>query len=114
MEPAASPLRLHLDEHFSPAIAQALTERGIDATSTQLAGLLRADDDEQFEFAQRHARVFVTQDRDFATRAARGHRHFGIIYLPGEPRSIGETIRTLTIVAFCMTPDEIRGRIEYM
>jgi predicted nuclease of predicted toxin-antitoxin system len=55
----------HLDEHVSPAIADGLRRRGIDASTTVEAGLRSATDEAHLAYAQAQGRVMVTCDRDF-------------------------------------------------
>ena len=59
------PLTFHLDEHISPALADALRHRGIDVTTRAEAGLIGHDDREHLSFAVDTRRVVITQDVDF-------------------------------------------------
>jgi predicted nuclease of predicted toxin-antitoxin system len=73
-------IRFHLDENCHRAIAEALSRRGIDVTTTPDAGLLSATDDEQLAYCQSQQRVLFTQDHDFLRLHASGIGHPGIVY----------------------------------
>lgn len=93
-------MKVLLDEHFSPAIAHLLRERGLDAEAvverTDLVVVERTDlvemsDHEVLDSASREGRAVVTNNiRDFrpiaAERLADGRGHAGVILVPG-PRS---------------------------
>jgi predicted nuclease of predicted toxin-antitoxin system len=107
-------LRLHLDENVDPDIADGLRAQGINVTTTQEVGLRTTEDNQQFEFAQREQRILVTHDRDFLRIAAKLQEHCGIIYCPVAVRSIGEIILESAAIAGRFTPEEMRGRVEYI
>lgn len=107
-------LRFHLDEHVDPALADALRIRGVDVTTTVAAGLTSASDKEHLTFALREVRVLVTHDADFLVLAAQGVPHAGICYCHQQARTVGEMIKTLSLLAFCFEPDEIKNRIEFL
>ena len=64
-------IRFHLDENVDPAVADGLRRRGVDATTSQTWGLLRAPDDQQLAFSLTNRRILVTHDEDFLARQAR-------------------------------------------
>jgi uncharacterized protein with PIN domain len=68
----ADRIRFHLDEHVDPAIATALRRAGIDATTTNEAGLRTQDDVAHLRFARDEGRVIVTRDQDFLRLASEG------------------------------------------
>lgn len=107
-------LRFHLDEHVDPVIADALRRRGIDVTTTQDAGLSGAADLEQLEFARRERRVLVTHDADFLVLVSRSERHCGICYSHQAARTTSELIKSLSLLAFCVAPEELSDRIEFL
>jgi hypothetical protein len=109
-----SPIRFHLDEHVSPAVATGLRRRGIDVTTAQEAGLGGADDSEHLAFALRERRVIVTHDRHFPQRHAQGERHAGIAYCYQQKYSIGELVRALLLVRDCLSAEEMHGTLEYL
>jgi predicted nuclease of predicted toxin-antitoxin system len=94
----AQTIRFHLDEHCPTALAEGLRRRGIDVTTTPEAGLLQATDEEQLAFARREGRVVFTQDEDFLKLHATGSPHAGITYCHQESRSLGDIIRSLTLL----------------
>jgi hypothetical protein len=110
----AAGIRFHLVEHVDPAIATGLHLRGIGVTTTIDAGLLGAEDIEHIEFALREGRVIFSQDDDFLRLHAAGIEHAGIAYCHPEARTIGQLIRGLVLIYECMTPDEMRGHVEFI
>jgi predicted nuclease of predicted toxin-antitoxin system len=107
-------LRFHFDEHVDPAIADALRIRGIDVTTTVEAGLISASDEEQLAYAVRQGRVIMTHDQDFLTLAANGTHHAGICYCHVNARTVGELIKSLALLAFCVEPPEMFDHVEFL
>jgi predicted nuclease of predicted toxin-antitoxin system len=107
-------IRLHLDEHVNPAIADGLRRRGIDVTTTADAGLLGADDTDHLAHAVRQCRVIFTNDSDFIILHDNGAQHFGIAYCRLQSRSVGQIIRTLELIWDILEIDEMRNRLEYV
>ncbi len=107
-------VRFHLDENVDPAVADGLRRRGVDVTTTQEAGLLRAPDERQLAFALAEGRVLVTHDEDFLTRAKQGTGHAGIAYCHLESRSIGQIIASLMLIRDCLSPDDMQNHIEFI
>lgn len=107
-------IRFHLDEHVPHAIARALTNRGIDVTTTTDAGLLGADDELHIAFANSGGRVIVTNDADFLRRADAGTAHHGIVYYPRGTKRIGEVVRHLYLMHDCLEPEEMVGKVDYL
>lgn len=83
-------IRFHLDENVDPAVAIGLRRRGVDVTTTQEIGLIRASDEKQLEFALTDGRTLVTHDEDFLALTNSGLAHAGIAYCHPELRSIGK------------------------
>ena len=80
-------MKVYLDENLSPAIAQLLRRRGIDATSAQEVGNIQLDDRAQLAYATREGRAIVTAKVvDFIELArdavATNTEHAGIILVP--------------------------------
>ena len=96
-----SRIRLQLDEDCQAhSLATALRQHGIDARTTNEAGLGGVDDESQLLAALAVGRVLVTNNIcDFTplhTRwASEGREHGGIILFPQQQFSIGETVRRL-------------------
>lgn len=99
-------MRLLLDEHYSPAVARELRERGYDSVAVAGEADLRgASDALLFSWAQENRRVIVTQDvRDFgaiAQEAALAETdHYGIVFtsprvFPPAARGIGRLVAAL-------------------
>lgn len=107
-------IRFHLDENINPVDAIALRRYGIDVTTTIDANLRSSPDETQLAYAQRENRVVVTHDDDFLRLASRTSEHSGVAYCHKEARSIGEIITGLRLIYEVLTPDEIRGRVEYL
>ena len=100
--------------NVDPALADGLRSRGVDVTTTQETGLLRATDDQQLAFALGEGRILVTHDEDFLARAKQGPLHAGFAYCHPESRSIGQIIAALLLIRDCLTPDEMRKHIEFI
>ena len=107
-------VRFHLDENVDPDIASALRRHGVDVTTTVEAGLRTSDDETQWAYAQREGRVVVTHDDDFLVIANQMAEHWGIAYCRPRHRSIGEIIETLRLIYEILSPEEMRGRVEYL
>jgi hypothetical protein len=107
-------MRFHLDEHVDPAVANGLTHRGINVTTTQGMGLLEAGDGEQLAFAHAERRVIVTNDPDFLRMHQAGADHSGIAYFADQRQPVGELIRKLVLLGEVIPDDEIHGRVEFL
>ena len=57
-------LKLYLNENLSWRISKALREYGYDVISSHEAGMDKADDDVQFDFAISQGRAIVTNNFD--------------------------------------------------
>jgi predicted nuclease of predicted toxin-antitoxin system len=80
-------LRLLLDEHLSPAIAEQLRARGQDVVTVVEAGLAGMTDERVLAWAVREGRAVVTNNiRDFRVLHADSlktrSRHCGIVLVP--------------------------------
>jgi Domain of unknown function (DUF5615) len=95
-------------------LATALRRRGIDVTTPLDAGLTSADDERQLAFADAENRVVVTQDSDFLQLHQAGIRHAGIAYYVPGARTLGYLVRYLCLMNDCLTPEEMRGQVEYL
>lgn len=107
-------IRFHLDENVDPAVASALRQYGIDASTTVGEGLRGQPDDAQWAFAREERRVLVTHDADFLRRAAASSDHAGIAFCGQTDRSIGQVVRSLVLIYEVLSPAEIAGRVEYL
>jgi len=106
-------IRLYTDEHVSRAVVNGLRQRGVDVLPVAEAGLLGASDEGHLAFARREERVLFTQDDDFLRLHASGTVHAGLVYTP-QQTPVGEAIRGLMLIHELMTPDEMRGHVEYI
>ena len=107
-------IRFHLDENVDPAVATALRLQGIDVTTTREMNLLGQPDDVQFNFVCRQRRVIVTHDTDFLRLAAQNEAHWGVAFCQKGTRSLGEIIRSLTLIYEVLSADEMKSTIEYL
>jgi len=110
----SSEIRFHLDEYVDVAVAEGLRRRGIDVTSARESGLRGDPDEAQLAFALREGRVLVTQDSDFLRLHRQGARHGGICYYPAGTITTGQLIRTLVLVHAVLTPEQMRGGVEFL
>jgi hypothetical protein len=104
----------HLDEHIPTALADALRSRGIDVTTTAVAGLAGTGDREHLEFAAKAGRVIVTQDADFLRLHAAGIAHSGIAFWRQQTRTIGEVLHRLVLLHAVMSADDMKNTVEYL
>lgn len=99
-------VRLLLDEHYSPAIAKQLRERGHDVTSVQEEAELRGlGDRDVWNQAVSERRVLLTENVAHfmpivRETASEGERHFGVIFtsphsLPRDARTSGVYVERL-------------------
>jgi hypothetical protein len=86
----------------------------MDVTTTAEAGLLHAPDEDQLAFAVSQGRAIISRDTDFLRIAAAGHAHHGIIFYPGQARTIGQVIRSVQLIWEVYKVDEMRNRVEYI
>jgi uncharacterized protein with PIN domain len=107
-------IRFHLDESVAPAVAEGLRRRGIDVTTAPEVGLSSADDETQLAFALRERRLLVTQDADFLRLHRRGLAHAGIAYYDPGTRTIGQLIAGLVLIHEVLTPEEMKGQVEFL
>jgi hypothetical protein len=107
-------MTFHLDEHVDPAVARGLARRGIDASTSRGAGLIKASDVEQLAFAHAEGRVIVTNDPDFLRLHQEGADHSGIAYYVDQRQPVGELIRKLELLHEVIPADEMRGCVEFL
>lgn len=107
-------IRFHLDEHLSPAIAEALSHRGIEVSTSQAAELLGEGDQDQLAFAVAQGRTLVTCDDDFLRDEFVARATFGICYSHPSKYSIGEFIDALLLVAECLSEKDMQNHIEWL
>lgn len=107
-------IRFHLDEHCDPAIAAGLRLHGVDVTTTVVAGLLSAEDEEHIAYGLATGRVVFTQDEDFLRLHAAGVEHRGIAFCYQQTRSIGQIIAGLLLIWEVYRPEEMAGQVEYV
>jgi endonuclease/exonuclease/phosphatase family metal-dependent hydrolase len=92
-------VRLLLDEHYSPTIAEELRKAGHDVVSVQETDNLRGlDDRELWVRASAERRALMTENvADFMAlvreAAAQGDRHLGVVFT--SPRSMPRGVRTI-------------------
>lgn len=107
-------IRFHLDENVDPVIASALQRHGIDVSTAVGAGLRTRSDEDHLAFAFQEQRVVVTHDDDFLRFVSRTDNHPGIAYCHTEARTVGEIIRALILIYEVLSPEEIRGHVEFL
>ena len=75
--------------------------------------MLGASDEEHLAHASKEERVLFTQDDDFLRLHAAGATHAGIVYAR-QKTPVGEAILGLMLVHELMTPEEMRGHVEFI
>lgn len=107
-------LRFHLDENVDPDIALALRRQGIDVTTTFELGMAGQPDEVQLAYVQEQKRVLVTHDTDFLRLASQNVEHNGIAFCQKGSRTMGEMIHSLILIYEVLSPEEMRGIVEYL
>jgi hypothetical protein len=107
-----------MDAHVHGGITSGLRERGIDVLTAQEDQLDRAPDSELFDRATALGRVMITYDKDFLAEAHRrqssGIEFTDVVFSQERDVRTGRWINELELIAMCLEPDEIRGRVEYL
>ena len=106
-------IKFHLDESVNPAVAEGLLRRGVKVTTSHDLGMLGASDSEHLVKAFTEQRVIFTQDDDFLKLHASGAEHAGIVYAR-QQTSVGHIIRGLMLIYQVLTPDEMKGHVEFL
>ena len=115
-----SRIRLQLDEDCQAhALAVALRQHGIDARTTNEAGLGGVNDEAQLGAALAAGRVLLTNNIcDFVPLHHRwvseGREHGGIIVFPQQEFSLGETVRRLARLISSLSAEQMRNRLEWL
>jgi hypothetical protein len=87
---------------------------GIDALTTVEAGMRSMSDDLRWDFAKNQGRVIVTSDDDYLSHAASDADHNGLVFYAKDSRTIGEVIDWLALIHSAITPEEMRGHVEFV
>lgn len=107
-------IRFHLDENIDSDVAKALRHQDIDVTTTSEMGLRGQPDDVQLAIASPEKRVIVIHDTDFLRLASQSKDHYGIAFCTKDVRTTGEIVRTLILMHQVLSPEEMRGQVEYL
>lgn len=107
-------IKYHLDESVSNAVATGLERRGVNATTSKVAGLVGASDLEQLSHAAKIGRVLVTHDDDFLRIHASGIEHAGIAYAHRRRLTIGQTVLALVALHRTRSAESIAGHVEFL
>lgn len=110
----AEKIKFHLDENVRNAIAQGLSRRGIDVTTTPEQSLISISDEAQLQFAVSQNRVIFTQDTDFLRINQNNTNHCGIVYCSQGNKSIGEIIRGLILIWELLEPEDMYCKVEFL
>lgn len=108
---------LYLDEDVDVLVAELLRARGFVALTTQVAGRLGSNDDEQLSYAISEQKALLTHNRtDFETRATASHaparKHYGIII--ATRHNAHELVRRLLLILNSTTADEMENQVRYI
>jgi hypothetical protein len=107
-----------MDVHVRRAVTTALRLRSIDVMTAQEDGAAEFDDARLLQRATDLERVLVSQDEDLLREGARlvnrRQSFSGIIYSHQLRITIGRMVEDLELIARATTPDEWRGRIEFL
>lgn len=110
-------ISLYLDENIQLALAEGLRARGVDVLTTQEAGNIGLNDEEQLIFSSKYNRVLISfNKRDFAKIHYKWMKlkkpHAGIILSDQLP--IGIVLRRLMKLYFSLSSTDMRNRLEYL
>jgi hypothetical protein len=112
-----TPIRFFTDEDVYGHVAPRLRVEGIDALSTPEAQRIGASDPSQLAWAAQEGRVLFTFNvADFARLhhewMTRGSHHAGVVV--SQQRPLGDVIRRLLNLGWCLNADEMQDRLEYL
>lgn len=118
-------MKLVLDHHYSPRVAEALQQRGHDVVAAVSEGWEALDDDDLLAAATAAERSVLTADiRDFARIAgqwlAEGRPHHGIVFAasksyPRRAAAIGHLVDALEdLMVTHPAPDALAGRVVWL
>lgn len=107
-------IRYHLDEHMDAAVVEGLRQRGVDDTTTLVAGLAGASDEDQLAYATGNGRVLVSRDPDLLAMHNEGVPHAGIAFWHSKRRNLGQLVLDLVLLWRVATAEEMRGRVEHL
>ena len=107
-------IRFHLDENVNLQIARALEKMEIEVSTSTTEPLRTATDEAQWSYVKREGRVLITHDSDFLRIASKDFNHPGILFCRKDERSLGEIIIECASVFNNFTPDEMKGKIEFI
>jgi hypothetical protein len=110
-------LSFYLDEHIQSSVTEALKARGVDVLTTQEAGNVGKDDENQLIFATKSERVlFSYNKRHFAKIhyewMVEKKPHNGIILSDQLP--VGMILRRLMKLYFSLASGDMKNRLEYL
>ena len=113
-------MKVYLDEDLSPAIAELLRQKRIDAITAQEAGNVQLDDHGQLAYATQQGRALVTANvADFIELAhaavATNTEHAGIVLIPSSFR--GDEFQAIAdAIVEALTPYRagLRGLVLYI
>jgi predicted nuclease of predicted toxin-antitoxin system len=109
-----STIKYHFDEHMDNAIVSGLRRRGINVTTTVDAGLLKASDEEQIDFAAREGRVLVTCDRRISVHVRDDATHSGIVILRPGRKMIGPNVNLLSHLCRDTSAEDMLNQVRYL
>ncbi len=111
-------LRLYMDAHVHIEITEGLVRRNIDVLTAQQDGNAHLPDDQLLNRATALGRVLFSCDEDLLAEAALrqrdGQSFAGVIYAHQLAITIGQCINDLEMLAVCLEPDDMAGRVEYL
>lgn len=110
-------VKLHLNEHLSPRLAEQLRKHGFDVTSTLESDLISKSDAEQLEFCCVTQRAILTFNKDHfsilhADYMNKNREHCGIILSTREP--IGVLLHRLLRLLNSVSPDDLKNQVRWL
>lgn len=110
-------IKLHLNEHLSPRLAQQLRKHGFDVTSTLESDLVSKSDSEQLEYCRVTHRAILTFNKDdfsilHAEYSGKNQEHSGIILSTREP--IGVLLHRLLRLLNSLSEDDLKNQVRWL
>jgi predicted nuclease of predicted toxin-antitoxin system len=107
-------VRFYLDENVSPALAEQLRRRGIEAVTVRDLGLLGDSDLNHLQRATAFGFVLCTHDSDYVELALSGLPHAGIVFAQQATATLGDWVRFLSLIHGVYEAHEMVNLIEYL
>ncbi len=111
-------LAFYFDQHVPRSIAIGLQRRGIDVLTADEDNASDWSDARIIDRASELGRIVFSCDADFLELTTQllneGKSFCGVIYAHQLQITIGQAVRDLEIIAFVLSPDEVRNQVVHL